>query len=186
MRNRSQILDELLVIRCQAGDAGAFDLLAARWHPKLLRLAGRVAADRDAAPDIVQEAWVAIVRGLGRLRDPAHFPGWACRIVSNKSRDWIGHRSRQRERARQLDAEAEEEAESRAAKEQAPARSPEVELLRECLRRMEPQERALLSFFYLEGFSVREIAEVLTIPEGTVKSRLFHARRNLRQTLDGA
>lgn len=82
IKQREQILDELLVLRCQAGDRAALDLLVERWNPRLLRLARRL-TQSDDADEVVQEAWLAIVRGVARLQDPALFPSWALRIASN-------------------------------------------------------------------------------------------------------
>lgn len=96
-RTHEDIHDELLVLQCQNGDADALKALVARYHPRLGRLAWRLTAERDAVRDIVQESWLAIVRGINRLDDPARFRAWAGRIVRNKCADWtrrkIVHRS---------------------------------------------------------------------------------------------
>ena len=89
MRSRQDVFNDLLVLRCQGGDGDALEALARAWHPRLLRHAFRLTGQADAAAEVAQEAWMAIVRGLGRLRDPAVFRGWAYRIVANKSRDWV-------------------------------------------------------------------------------------------------
>ena len=82
-RTHEDIQDELLVLQCQEGDGEAMKLLIARWHPRLGRLAWRLTGERDAAQDIVQEAWLAIVRGLRRVGDPARFRLWAYRVWIN-------------------------------------------------------------------------------------------------------
>lgn len=180
--DRSAVLDELLVLRAQDGDARALSVLARRWHDRLLVHACRLTGEREGGRDVVQEAWVAIVRGLPRLDDAARFPAWAYRIVGNKSRDWIRARQRLRSRAERL------------AREPSPA-PVELELdaddgeaeglrLRAELRRLDPDHRVVLSLFYLEGFKVRQIAAALDLPSGTVKSRLFHARERLRRALN--
>ena len=76
-RTHEDIRDELLVLHCQAGDAEALKTLIVRWQPRLVRLAWRITADPEAARDIVQDAWLAIIRGLQRLDDPALFRSWA-------------------------------------------------------------------------------------------------------------
>ena len=82
------IYDELLVLRCQDGEEAALGDLVNRWQSRLLRFALQITDRRDAAADVVQESWLAIVRGIHKLDDPASFPKWAYRIVRNKSVDW--------------------------------------------------------------------------------------------------
>ncbi|MHC5065267.1 MAG: RNA polymerase sigma factor [Planctomycetota bacterium] len=168
------VLDELLVLQCQAGDGSALDELVQRWQPRLERHALRHCSDQEAARDICQEAWLAIVRGIRRLSDPALFRAWAYRIVANKSADWL--RRRQREGHRTV---AEEPASSpRADAEDSQA------LLQAALKSLPADRRGILELRYLEELSTAEIAHVLDIPEGTVKSRLHHARNHLREVLE--
>ena len=93
-RNADDILNELLVIRAQRGDESALQLLVRRWHPKLMLHARKLTEREDVAADVVQEGWVAIFRGLHRLKDPATFLGWIYQIVHNKSIDWIRSQTR--------------------------------------------------------------------------------------------
>lgn len=171
----SAVLDEYLVIESRLGDARAFGRLVRRWHPRLLGHAYRYTRDREAARDVTQESWMAIMRGLGSLRDPARFRAWAFRIVANKARDWV-----RREQARR---QAREGAEVVAELSEPGPAAGAIRRLREGLARLEPGQRSILTWFYLEEMSVREIAEWLDVPDGTVKSRLFHARNALRAAL---
>ena len=66
-RTHEDIRDELLVLECQEGDADALKTLIKRWQPRLGRLAWRLTAEREAARDVVQDTWLAIVRGIKRL-----------------------------------------------------------------------------------------------------------------------
>jgi hypothetical protein len=68
--------DELLVTLAISGDRRAAERLARRWHPRFLRTARRLVG-ADLAPSAVQDGWVSILRGIGRLRDPARFAPWA-------------------------------------------------------------------------------------------------------------
>ena len=95
-RTADQIADELLVLGSQAGDTTAWRRLVERWQPKLFAQALRLAGTREGAADITQESWLAIVRSLRRLDDPARFRFWARRIVANKSADWVRQQQRQR------------------------------------------------------------------------------------------
>ena len=180
-RTHEDIEDELLVLLCQEGDGEALEALIARWQPRLVRLAWRLTADREAVRDVAQDAWLAIVRGLKRLDDPARFRVWAYRIVKNKSADWTRRRIAQRNTGRNLrnaTVEAAEDAQN------GTDSSDQVELLRKGLACIPEEQRAILSLHYLDGMSVAEIGRALEVPLGTVKSRLYHARNRLRQTLE--
>ncbi len=178
MRSREDILDELLVLRTQGGDVASLDMLARRWHPKLLRHATHLTGEREGGADVAQEAWLAIVRGLRRLQDPARFRAWAYRIVTRKSSDWI----RSRVRRRRLNDRA--AAEPAAAAVTPPEPTGQMDRLRKAMAGLPADRQALLAMFYVEGMTVGEISEALSIPRGTVKSRLFHARNILRESLE--
>lgn len=180
-RTPEDIYDELLVLRCQSGEADALVELVRRWQPRLLGHAYRLTGDTHAAPDAAQEAWLAIVAGLGRLDDPARFPAWAYRIVTFKCADWT--RRRQRERAvRNGQAHLQPAPDDRADTAERPADT--IELLRQAMRQLSGEHHAALSLHYLDGLSVAEIAVALDIPQGTVKSRLHHARQRLKTTME--
>ncbi len=186
MTTRSdRVLEELLVLRSQSGDRAAFDRLVELWHPRLLRLARRLTRS-DAADGVVQEAWLAIVRGLSKLKDPALFGPWALRIVSFKSADWV--RGRQRGRKLRAEVAAEPSAEAVEADPDDEASEPADDLarLRGRLGKLPARQRVVLEMHYLEELPVARIAAVLGIPAGTVKSRLFHARKQLRASLEEA
>lgn len=176
-RTPDVIYDEWLVLRSQDGDEDALRILAGRWHDRLLRHAVRLTNDADGAADAVQEAWLAIVRGLRRLDDPARFPAWSLRIVSFKCADWIRNRVRDRER---FSARATFEPPAHATDHG----DDDIVRLRAALRTLTADHRAALSLHYLEGLSVEDIAHALNIPPGTVKSRLHHARARLKESLE--
>lgn len=121
---------------------------------------------------------MAVLRGLRSLRDPARFRAWALRIVANKARDWV-----RREQARGRVAGSAQHPPPAA---HSTSMTDAISRVRAGLDELEPNQRLVLSWFYLEEMSVREIAEVLALPVGTVKSRLFHARNALRTRLEEA
>ena len=178
MSRRTRIEDELLVLRSQEGDVAAFDELVDRWQERLWRHAWRLLGDEDAAWDALQEAWIAISRDLRRLEDVAAFPAWAYRITSNKCRDRI---RRERRRRQAVDDYAEH---VRQADNDASHVDDRCADLSEALTRLPGRDRAILSLRYEEGFDTAAIAEILRVPEGTVKSRLYYARKRLRKFLE--
>jgi RNA polymerase sigma-70 factor (ECF subfamily) len=178
MRDPEDIHDEWLVLQCQDGDSAALAELVDRWQPRLWRLAMRLTADRHAASDAVQQAWMAIIRGLARLNDAACFRRWAYQIVTYKCADWV--RARQRERA-QMSALAAQPTEQPSLAADA---TDDVEMLREALKQLSPERRMALSMFYVEQMPLAEIAHVLSLPVGTVKSRLHYAKQELKKILE--
>jgi len=178
MSQHDRLNDELLVLRCQEGDAEAFEELVGRWQRRLWRHAWRLTGNESAAWDALQEAWIGISRGIRRLVDAAAFPAWAYQIVSNKCRDSIRRDKRRRE-ATEMYSEWMQHEEQEAATAQQQHNS-----LKEALEELSGPDRAVLSLRYEEQFDTAEIAHILGIPEGTVKSRLFYARQRLRKYLE--
>jgi len=174
-KRREAIADELLVLACQEGRSEAFRQLHARWQAPLWRHARRLTGREDAAWDVIQEAWLAIAGGLHRLRDPGGFRAWAYTIVTRRAADWCAMRRREPEAVDGHDI---------------PAPAPDddgsvtaVAALQRALRQLSGERRALLSLRYVDEFQLREIAAILGMPEGTVKSRLYHAREELRAVM---
>jgi RNA polymerase sigma-70 factor, ECF subfamily len=178
MRTAEDVYDELLVMRCQDGDGESLTALVNRWQPRLLRHAMRLTREHETAIDVVQDAWVAIVRGIRRLDDPARFAPWVYRIVTNKCADWI--RRRQRQRASLVPLAVEPAAKEASAEDA----QNEVAAIREAIGQLPREQQAILSLFYVEELSIRNIAEALCLPAGTVKSRLHYARSNLKDVME--
>ena len=104
-RDKKRVLGEYLVSAARTGDRSAFDQLARLYQPELARHAWRLSGDQDMAQDVLQDAWLDIVRGLGRLNDPAAFPAWAYRIVTRKCAGMIRKRQRVRDTQAAMAAE---------------------------------------------------------------------------------
>ena len=173
------VLTEYWVVQVQLGDSHAFTWLVRRWHPRLLRHAHHFTRDVEGAHDVAQESWLAVVRGIASLKDPARFRPWVLRIVANKARDWV---RREQSRRRLSDRAAADL--PVVATLDASDRSDPLQRVRAGLDALEPDQRLVLTWYYLEELSVGEIAQALCIPSGTVKSRLFHARNALRARLE--
>ncbi len=173
-RPTEQVLDELLVMAAQERQSQAMDYLVKRWYRRLWQYVRRLTGRTDATWDVTQEVWLAITRSIGRLDDPSMFRRWAFRIATNKSVDWV------RSRRRKMLPLAEETPER-------PSQDSEdsSERIRAAMAMLPAEKRAILALKYMEDFGVREIAQILKIPEGTAKSRLFSARESLRQILEG-
>lgn len=169
--------DELLVLRCQLGERAAFDELTERWHPPLWKYVRRVAGGDDAAKDVAQDVWLRVLRGMGRLRDGSRLRPWLFGIARRALMD----------RLRQQYAgvpDPDIDVAELAADQPADSLEDEIAAMESELERLPITEREVLTLFYLRELSLAEVAEVLAVPVGTVKSRLFRARRLLRHALD--
>jgi RNA polymerase sigma-70 factor, ECF subfamily len=180
-RTADDIQDELLVLECQSGKESALQALVARWHTRLSRFAWRYAGDREASRDAVQEAWLAIIRGLNKLDDPARFRVWAYRIVAHKCVD--AQRKRITDRTRFTAAKSAQGVRSELQTNQTEERN-ETRDVRDALKQLSDEDRAIVALYYLDGLGLREIATIFDTPVGTIKSRLHHVRNRLRHAME--
>jgi RNA polymerase sigma factor (sigma-70 family) len=169
--------DELLVVRCQLGERPAFDELVERWHPPVWKYIRRVAGDDDAAWDVAQDVWLRVLRGIARVRDGARLRPWLFGIARRALMDRLRHQY-----ATPIDADV--DLTELAADASSNDSEDEVAAMERELTRLPVIEREVLTLFYLRELSLTEVADVLGVPVGTVKSRLFRARRQLRRGLD--
>jgi RNA polymerase sigma-70 factor (ECF subfamily) len=167
-RESESLVDEILVLDCQSGSVAAFELIVSRWQKPLWHHAYALTRDDEGAWDVTQESWLGIIRGIGRLDDPARFPPWAYQIVTHKASDWL----RQKKKARQPVAGELEDQSDGDGRQRTETKSD----LLSVLVRLPPDYGSVLSLYYIEGFGISEVAGSLGIPEGTVKSRLHAAR----------
>ncbi len=174
---RDKVIDELLVLRCQRGSRASFDLLVRRWQRRLWRYARSLTGVDDAAWDVMQEAWLAIFRRIRTLSDPAWFAPWAYRIVRNKCADHVRGAVRRRELIEAAALQQTGNGDS--------SPSDAADTVADAIRQLPPDGREVLTLKYGGDLNVVEIAVVLGIPAGTVKSRLHYAREQLRRVLEG-
>ena len=164
-------MDELQALSAlQTGSREAFTWLVRRYERDLMHLAYRLTGDNDAARDLVQETFWRLWQHRSRIRPEGSLRGWLVTVMVRLSVDcW---RKEHREIPLQelsvfprvLD--------------------PRVRRLERCLSRLSRQQRAVVVMFYTEGFRLREIAQMLGVTEGTVKTHLHRAREALRRCLE--
>jgi RNA polymerase sigma-70 factor (ECF subfamily) len=176
MDTASRTRDEWLTLRCQSGEAGAFEDLLAVMERPLLYYATKLLGNEEAALDVLQDVWVSVFRNLRRLRDPASLRPWLYRLTHGVAVDRI-RVSASRERAEEAHSELfPEVAEPSFSQEDADA-------IHEALDQLELKHREVLVLHFLEDFSIAEIAVVVDCPEGTVKSRIYHAKKAMKEIL---
>jgi len=180
-REKERALDAWLVAAARTGDRRAMTRLAERWHPKMLGHAWRLTGEDDFAAEAAQEAWLEILRGIHGLDDAAAFPAWAFRIVTRRVAKGI--RGRQRRRAG--DAALADAPAPPSPGPDAVEANADMAAVRRAIAALPAGQQAALALFYLEDMRVAEIAVALDLPPGTVKTRLMHARKRLRASLEG-
>lgn len=176
----NHILDELLVLKCQDGDIEAFKVLVSRWHSRLRRHAWYLTQDWEAAGDIVQDAWLDIIRSIRRLKNPSSFRSWSYRIVGNKSTDWLRTKNRQRTLWTEIAHQKQNDAILNSQKEKTDSAQ---SIIQQGIKELPTTSQQIISMKYLDHMSTLEISHALGVPEGTVKSRLHHAREQLKQAI---
>lgn len=168
--------DEAAIRRCAAGEREAFRFLVERYQAEAIGHATGILGRRDDAPDAVQEAFLDAYRALGRFDSTRRFYPWFYAILRNRCYKMMAERARREsgvEAGGLLDRAASGNIEETLALEQA-------------LLSLEAEDRELVTLRHLDGLSYAELAQRLGIPLGTVMSRLFHARRRLRERLLGS
>jgi RNA polymerase sigma-70 factor, ECF subfamily len=157
-----------LVLRAQSGDREAFDALLAEIAPPLLRYVSRVTGDAALAEDVVQDTLIAIVRKIAWLQDPSLFRAWAYRIASREAFRAL----KKRRIADPIDDVAMEYV----------APDPWMrDRVLASIERLTPAARAVITLHYLEEMPISEVADVLDLGTGTVKSRLAYGLAQLRK-----
>lgn len=168
------------IARARSGDVSAFDALVEARVGPMTRTAMAILGREEEARDAVQDTLITAWRELAALRDPAAFDAWLTRILVNRCRR--GLRRIGLRRVREIPAEALVADAEPAARDLA-AGVADRQALERAFERLSVDDRTLLVLHHLDGRSVASIAEVLGVPAGTAKSRLFAARRALDRAL---
>lgn len=176
-RRRGRVVDRELVLRAQRGEEAAFAALLQLHGDRLHATAYHIVRDPDLAADAVQQAMIDIWRKLPQLREPDAFIGWAYRIVVRAALAEAKSRAAWRIRTEPIRTEGHAYADGGAGVD-------DREELERGFASLGLEQRAVVVLKYYTGLSNLEIAVALDIPEGTVRSRLFHGIRALRAALE--
>jgi len=169
-------VDDDLVTRAQRGDESAFSEIAYAIGDRLFTVAHRILRDVDLAEDATQQSLIAIWRQLPGLRDPARFEAWSYRVLVNAC---YAHARRERRWSPSLHVLETDHG----------AGDPQLSVadrdqLERGFRRLPPEQRAVLVLQHYLDLTLPQIAEVLGVPLGTVRSRLHYARRAMRAAIE--
>lgn len=176
--------DEQLLARHQTGDAGAFNELVSRYAPELYRFLTRFCGNASAAEDLLQETLLQAHQSAERFDVTRRLRPWLFTIAANKARDWL--RSQRRRTEVSLDADIGRDAEDsvsfaeifeghEALPEDLIGAAEQRELVRHVIEQLPAALRQVLLLGYFQQLPYKEIAEIVGVPVGTVKSRLHTA-----------
>jgi RNA polymerase sigma-70 factor (ECF subfamily) len=170
-----RLYEQVLVLRCQAGDEAAFEEIVSRYGPRLRYYLRKLLDDPTAAEDALQDVWLDVLKSLNRLAEPAAFATWLYRIARDRA-----YRELRRRRHRPMESiepvgkpHGDEE-----------FTQEDAEKIHASLNQLSPEHREVLMLRFLEGMNYDQIAQVVGCRLGTVKSRIHYAKASLRGILE--
>ena len=174
--------DHALIARIAAGDRLAMQVLFVRHHVRLYRFVMRLVRDRELAEDLISEVFLDVWRQADKFQARSAVSTWILSIARFKALSSFKRRGE--EELDEATAAAIEDAGDDP--ELAIRRKDQGEILRKCLSRLSPEHREIVDLAYYQGTAVRDAAAIVGIPENTVKTRMFHARKRLSELLNAA
>ena len=174
--------DDVLIGRIATGDRLAMQVLFARHHVRVFRFVLRLVRDESVAEDLISEVFLDVWRQAGRFEGRSQVSTWLLAIARFKALSALRRRPDE-----ELDDETAEAIED-------PSDDPEVSLdkkdksaaIRKCLEKLSAEHREIIDLVYYHEKSVEEVAQIVGIPENTVKTRMFYARKRLAELLKAA
>ena len=172
-------LDELLLKSVRAGDKSAMKVLYQRYNVQIYRFVLRLIKNSSVAEEIVSDVFLVVWRDASRFEGKSSVATWLMAIARHKAVSALRRRSDSLLDHYPADATTD------------PRDNPEfqtdqidrLEIIHRCLRKLSPRHREIIDLYYYHEKSVREIAEIIGAPEGTVKTRMFYARRRMSRLL---
>ena len=174
--------DKDLFARMRAGDNLALQTLYGRHHVKVFRFAMRLLRNQQSAEDVVSEVFIDVWRNPGGFEGKSEASTWLLAIARNKAYSQLRKR-KEEEIDDELTLEMEDEADD---PEVAMQKQSKAELLRACIARLSLEHREVIDLVYYHDKSIEEVALIVGAPEGTVKTRMFYARKKLSELAQAA
>ena len=172
-----EVEDRDLILRARKGDVDAYNILVSRWEKRVYNYLLQILRNREDALDLSQETFLKAYRARARLEEVDRFPQWIFRIARNEA---VSLYRRSRFQAEDGDVEA---ASDLAASMVPPGRVEMNLAVQAALDRLKPEQREVVVLKVYQGFKFHEIADILDTPVSTIKSRLYTALEELKETL---
>jgi RNA polymerase sigma-70 factor (ECF subfamily) len=190
MDSDDKALEKALILRCKHGDIGAFNDLVEKYQKRVFNFAYRMSGSYDDASDVAQEAFIRVFNSINTFRGEANFTTWLYRIVTNV---YLDERKKQKSHLHtSLEdyIELEENSVTRQIEDGRPTPDAMVEqverdgILHKAIQQLPEYQRMMVILYHTQSKSYEEIADIMKLPIGTVKSRLNRARLALKEKLD--
>ena len=181
--------DEELLARAQSGDAAAFDELIVKYSPRLYGLVYNMTSNHEDTNDLLQDVWAKAYRSVKGFRGQSSFYTWLHSIAVNMTINFVKKRGRRLHMSLDdIDSGIQHDKEFlELTAASTPVREADLselqKKLNEALQKLSPDHRAVVTMFDIQGMPHAEIAKILGVSEGTVRSRLFYAHRQLQNFL---
>ena len=176
MNSSDQIIEQVLVLRCQIGDKDALADLIDRYQAPLRYFISRLSANSEMAEDIFQDTWLTVIRRIHTLKKLDAFSTWLYRIARNK----VYQQLRRKKMLSKLDDNITVPNNT-----EDDVFSPEdAATIHRCLKELRPEHKEVLMLRFLEQMSYKQISEVLNCSLGTVKSRINYSKLALKKEME--
>ena len=179
----TEVSEKKIIEKVLGGDANAFEELVLRYEKTVYNLALRMVGDRDDAFDMTQEAFIKAYGSLSSFRGDSKFSVWIYRITTNVCLDFLRSKSRKQQVSLTVSDDDEDAQldipDPKADPEQQLIKKISMQSVEEGLKTLPDKQRQILVMREIGGMSYAEIGKALSIEEGTVKSRIFRARKRL-------
>ena len=182
--------DQALVTRAQAGDAAAFDDLVVKYSPRLYGLVYNMTSNHEDTNDMLQDVFAKAYRAIKGFRGKSSFYTWIHTIAVNMTLNFLKKRGRRYHLSLDdVDASVQNDKEFiELTSTTSPVREADLDELQqrlnEAMMKLSEEHRAVVTMFHIQGMPHAEISKILNVSEGTVRSRLFYANRQLQNYLD--
>jgi RNA polymerase sigma-70 factor (ECF subfamily) len=172
--------EQQLLLRVQAGDAEAFELLVQRYLPKARVIARRLMQNPDDADDLVQDAFLRALERIASFDTSRAFEPWFTRLLVNLGLDW-----RRKQTVRRTESHDPETFPGGSRPDREVERSELRRSLQQAMERLPDRQRLIVTLFEIDGHSTEEVAGMLKVSQVTVRWHLHQARKALREMLKG-
>ena len=176
MKKAAELIERLLLLRCQMGDKEALAELIERYERPLRYFINRLLDNSELTEDVFQDTWLTVISRIHDLREIDSFPAWLYRITRNKVYQQL--------RSKKIVAELDENIAVENHAEDDDFSPEDAAKVHRCLKELPPEFREVLMLRFLEQMSYEQISQVLNCKLGTVRSRLHYAKIALKKELE--
>ena len=176
MNENDRLIEQVIILRCQAGDNDAFAKLIERYQAPLRYFISHLSSNNEVTEDIFQDTWLTVIRRIYNLKSTEAFSTWLYRIARNKVYQQLRRKHKVSELYENLAVPNDTEDE---------VFSPEdAAKIHRCLKKLRPEHKEVLMLRFLEQMSYQQIQRVINCSLGTVRSRIYYAKLALKREME--